>query len=212
MENEHAAYFDLDFILATCFMDEDEKMAVKNVIQNKTADSDEDGVEEVTVTEISVKTEIDVEAPFQSSKRERADSEPSRKSSKRGRNENRSETHAVKKAKVETGLGEVNQSRLISSNQSKAKPSDSNDDLQNSRTTSRSVPCPALPCTEMFLSDDELKEHKRTAHSLLDLHECPQCEAKFDSIETLRSHIKKTFHSKKDSLKQTPMRSTCTAE
>ena len=111
MENEHAAYFDLDFILATCFMDEDEKMAVKNVIQNKTADSDEDGVEEVTVTEISVKTEIDVEAPFQSSKRERADSEPSRKSSKRERNENRSETHAVKKAKVETGLGEVNQSK-----------------------------------------------------------------------------------------------------
>ena len=197
MENEHAAYFDLDFILATCFMDEDEKMAVKNVIQNKTVDSDEDGVEEVTVTEISVKTEVDVEAPFQSSKRERTDSEPSRKSSKRGRNENRSETCAVKKAKVETGSGE---SILISSNQSKAKPPDSKDrdtNLQNSHTRSRSVPCPALPCTEMFLSDDELKEHKRTAHSLLDLHECPQCEAKFDSIETLRSHIKKTFHSKK---------------
>ena len=47
MENEHAAYFDLDFILATCFMDEDEKAAVKNVIQNKTVDSDEDGAEEL---------------------------------------------------------------------------------------------------------------------------------------------------------------------
>ena len=127
MENEHAAYFDLDFILATCFMDEDEKTAVKNVIQNKTVDSDEDGEEEVTVTEISVKTEVDVEAPFQSSKRERTDSEPSRKSSKRGRNENLSETCAVKKAKVETGLGGVNESRLISSNQSEAKPSDSKD-------------------------------------------------------------------------------------
>ena len=38
MENEHGAYFDLEFILATCFMDEDEKKAVKSVIETKNVD------------------------------------------------------------------------------------------------------------------------------------------------------------------------------
>ena len=64
MENEHGAYFDLDFILATCFMDEDEKTAVKNVIDTKNEDEDQVEVEE-TLAEVSVKRErteeVDVE-------------------------------------------------------------------------------------------------------------------------------------------------------
>ena len=35
MENEHGAYFDLEFILAASFMDEEEKEAVKVVIDAK---------------------------------------------------------------------------------------------------------------------------------------------------------------------------------
>ena len=62
MENEHGAYFDLEFILATCFMDEDEKKAVKSVIETKNVDDDQEE-EEDTVAEVSVKRErVEVDA------------------------------------------------------------------------------------------------------------------------------------------------------
>merc|ERR1719369_1253965 len=35
MEKEHGSYYDLEFILATCFMDEEEKKAVTGVIEVK---------------------------------------------------------------------------------------------------------------------------------------------------------------------------------
>ena len=42
LENEHGAYFDHDFILATCFMDAEEKEAVKAVIDAKDIEEEED--------------------------------------------------------------------------------------------------------------------------------------------------------------------------
>ena len=42
MEKEHGAYFDLDFLLATCFMDEDEKEAVRTVIDAKVVDGSQE--------------------------------------------------------------------------------------------------------------------------------------------------------------------------
>ena len=42
LENEHGAYFDHDFILATCFMDAEEKEAVKAVIDAKDIEEDDD--------------------------------------------------------------------------------------------------------------------------------------------------------------------------
>ena len=179
MENEHAAYFDLDFILATCFMDEDEKAAVKNVIQNKNVDSDEDGVEEVTVTEIAVKTEVHPEPPKETSKRERKD-EPSKESE-------------AKKAKVETI------SKSFDCRQCDEKFSNSKDlegHVQAIHTNSGSIPCDQ--CNEQFLSNEDLRKHTTSSHSsTLEPFECPQCEEKFDNREQLKSHIKKTFHSKK---------------
>jgi hypothetical protein len=50
MENEHGAYFDLDLILATCFMDQEEKQAVRMVIESKDVDDgEEEGENESTV-------------------------------------------------------------------------------------------------------------------------------------------------------------------
>ena len=42
MENEHGAYFDHEFILATCFMDAEEKEAVKVVIDAKDIEDEDD--------------------------------------------------------------------------------------------------------------------------------------------------------------------------
>ena len=178
MENEHAAYFDLDFILATCFMDEDEKAAVKNVIQNKSVDSDEDGIEEVTVTEIAVKEEVIPEAPKETLKRDRKE-EPTKEK-------------VAKKAKVETTT------KSFDCDQCDEKFSHARDletHVQANHTKAISFTCDQ--CDEQFQSNEDLKEHTKSSHNILEPYECPQCGVKFDNRKKLKSHIKKTFHSKK---------------
>ena len=178
MENEHAAYFDLDFILATCFMDEDEKAAVKNVIQNKSADSDEDGIEEVTVTEIAVKTEVVPEPPKETLKRERKDKP--------------SEESFAKKAKVEPTTKSFDCHQC---NDKFPNEKDLDTHVQADHTKAKSFACDQ--CDEQFPGNGDLKEHTKSSHSLVEPYECPQCGMKFDGRKKLKSHIKKTFHSKK---------------
>merc|ERR1712179_806910 len=52
MENEHGAYFDHDFILATCMMDDDEKKAVKSVIISKYFDENTNVVVEDDIVDV----------------------------------------------------------------------------------------------------------------------------------------------------------------
>ena len=59
MENEHRAYFDLEFILAASFMDEEEKEAVKVVIDAKDIKEEQDAEEVGLVVKMECESETE---------------------------------------------------------------------------------------------------------------------------------------------------------
>ena len=59
MENEHGAYFDLEFILAASFMDEEEKEAVKVVIDAKDIEEEQDVQEVGLVVKMECESETE---------------------------------------------------------------------------------------------------------------------------------------------------------
>ena len=186
MENEHGAYFDHEFILATCMMDDDEKKAVKSVIISKYFDENTNIV--VDDDNIEIKKEPDEEFLMVE--------ETKKQQNKRSRDKEITLDISTK----EEPLGKVRKVRNYEdkSNNSMVEKQVASLPVVSFRNEKNKSVC--SDCDASFEKEEYLKIHEKIMHSTeasKSRFYCTECDSSFTRKDNLTLHKKKKHETQK---------------
>ena len=183
MENEHGAYFDFDFMLAACMMDEDEKIAVRSVIEAKS------GEEEAYVadTNINIKSEPQDELLLV----------------EEGKN------RGVKRINSVDIKDEPLEKQICLEKTSPRKPEELASEVNN-KSINKKFDC--TQCGASFEKEENLKIHTKIVHTTdkKSRFYCTECDTSYTRKDSLRIH-KKNKHTSPASIDEKPKDETMVA-
>ena len=190
MENEHGAYFDHEFILATCMMDDDEKKAVKSVIISKYFDENTNIV--VDDDNIEIKKEPDEEFLMVE--------ETKKQQNKRSRDKEITLDISTK----EEPLGKVRKVRNYEdkSNNSMVEKQVASLPVVSFRNEKNKSVC--SDCDASFEKEEYLKIHEKIMHSTeasKSRFYCTECDSSFTRKDNLTLHKKKKHETQRNTVK-----------